>query len=163
VEEDVYGNAIFHGMKKVAVMFDERPSFSQIFARACEETRCNLNDPGFSFEGLVCHVASETIFWRLLPISSEDDWVKYVNIVMTNQIRCLDLVVRKVSIDPLPPVRLSPELPNAPPCEAPLPDCPEEVVAVADAQSSPNEVGISRPVRADCGASNPVVAPRRSL
>jgi hypothetical protein len=23
-------------MKKVAVMFDERPSFSQIFARACE-------------------------------------------------------------------------------------------------------------------------------
>jgi hypothetical protein len=28
VDEDVYGNAIFHGMKKVAVMFDERPSFS---------------------------------------------------------------------------------------------------------------------------------------
>jgi hypothetical protein len=27
VEEDVYGNVSFDGMKKVVVMFDERPSF----------------------------------------------------------------------------------------------------------------------------------------
>jgi hypothetical protein len=45
VEEDVYGNVSFYGMKKVIVMFDERPSFGQIFARACEEISCNLNDP----------------------------------------------------------------------------------------------------------------------
>jgi hypothetical protein len=32
VVEDVYGNVSFYGMKKVAVMFDERPSFGQIFA-----------------------------------------------------------------------------------------------------------------------------------
>jgi hypothetical protein len=32
VEEDVYGNVSFDGMEKVMVMFDERPSFGQIFA-----------------------------------------------------------------------------------------------------------------------------------
>jgi hypothetical protein len=30
-EEDVYGNFSFDGTKKVTMMFDERPSFSQIF------------------------------------------------------------------------------------------------------------------------------------
>jgi hypothetical protein len=62
VEEDVYKNVSFDGMKKVTVMFDERPSFGQIFARACEEIRRNLNDPDISIEGLLSHVASRTIF-----------------------------------------------------------------------------------------------------
>jgi hypothetical protein len=30
VEDDVYGNVSFDGMKKVTVMFDERPYFGQI-------------------------------------------------------------------------------------------------------------------------------------
>jgi hypothetical protein len=30
VEEDVYGNVSFDGIKKVTMMFDERPSFSHI-------------------------------------------------------------------------------------------------------------------------------------
>jgi hypothetical protein len=34
VEEDVYRNVSFDEMKKVTVMFDGRPSFSQIFSRA---------------------------------------------------------------------------------------------------------------------------------
>jgi hypothetical protein len=42
VEEDVYGNVSFYGMKKVTVMFDARPSFGQIFAWACDEISCNL-------------------------------------------------------------------------------------------------------------------------
>jgi hypothetical protein len=49
------------------------PLFSQIFARACEEIHCNLNDPGISIEGLLCHVGSGTIFRRLICISYEDD------------------------------------------------------------------------------------------
>jgi hypothetical protein len=32
------------------VMFDEMPSFGQIFVRACEEISCNLNDPSISVE-----------------------------------------------------------------------------------------------------------------
>jgi hypothetical protein len=37
VEEDSYGNVSFGGIKKVAVIFDDIPSFSEIFARACDE------------------------------------------------------------------------------------------------------------------------------
>jgi hypothetical protein len=77
---------------------------------------------------------------------------------------CLDVVVRKLSFDHCDaPVGLSPQMPNASRCEAPLPERPEEVVAVSDAQSAPNEVEISRPVHGVCGALNLVVAPRRSL
>jgi hypothetical protein len=59
-------------------------------------------------------------------------------------------------------VGLSSQMPNASRSEAPLPELLEEVDVVPDAQSAPNEVEISRPVRGVCGASNPVVSPRRS-
>jgi hypothetical protein len=35
VETYVYGNVSFYGMKNMAMMFDERPSFGQIFALGC--------------------------------------------------------------------------------------------------------------------------------
>jgi hypothetical protein len=72
-EEDVYGNVSFYGMKKVTVMSDERLSFGQISARACEDISCNLNDPNISIEGLLSHVTSETVVRRLISIASEDD------------------------------------------------------------------------------------------
>jgi hypothetical protein len=81
----------------------------------------------------------------LISIASEDDWVKYVKIVK--------MIV---------PVGLSPQMPNASRSEALVLELPEEVVVVPDAQSAPNEVEISRPVRGVCGASNLVVPPRRS-
>jgi hypothetical protein len=73
---------------------------------------------------------------------------------------CLDVVVQKLSHDHCDaPVGLSPQIPNASPCEAPLHEFPEELPVVSDAQSAPNEVEISRLVRVVCGASNPVVPP----
>jgi hypothetical protein len=84
MEEHVYGNVSFDGMKKVTVMFEERPSFDQIFTRACEEISCDLNDPKISIEGLLSHVVS---------IGSEDEWMKYVKIMMTIVPLCLDMVV----------------------------------------------------------------------
>jgi hypothetical protein len=120
MEEDDYGNVSFDGMKKVTMMFDERPSFRLIFARSCEEIRCNVNEPDISIEGLLCHIAFETIFQQLISIGSEDDWVKYVKSVMMNLPRYLDLVVRKLTIDHCEAlVGLYLELPNASPCEAP--------------------------------------------
>jgi hypothetical protein len=72
---------------------------------------------------------------------------------------CLDVVVRKLSFDHCDSlVGLSPQMQKASPCEAPLPQRQEEVVVVADAQSAPNEVEISCPVRGICGPSIPVVA-----
>jgi hypothetical protein len=80
-------------MKKVTVMFDARPSFGQIFAWACEEISCNLNDPNISIQGLLSHITSETVVWRLISIASEDDWMKYVRIAKTIVPPCLDVVV----------------------------------------------------------------------
>jgi hypothetical protein len=45
---DAYGNVTFDGMKIVSMLFDERPSFDKIFARACEEISCDINDPRIS-------------------------------------------------------------------------------------------------------------------
>jgi hypothetical protein len=56
VEIDAYGNVSFAGMKIVTMMFDERPSFDKIFARACEEISCNINDPRISIQGLLSHI-----------------------------------------------------------------------------------------------------------
>jgi hypothetical protein len=162
VEEDVYGNVSFYGMKVVTVMFDERPSFGQIFAQACEDISCNLNDPSISIEGL-SHVASGTIVQQLISIGSEDDWMKYVKIVKMIVPPCLDVVVRKLSFSQCDaPFGLSPQMSNASHSETPLPELPEEVVVVSDAQSAPNEVEISCPDRGVCGALNPVVPPKRS-
>jgi hypothetical protein len=158
VEEDVYGNVSFDGTKKMTIMFEERPSFGQIFARAYEEIICNLNDSSISIEGLLSHVACGSVFQWLISIGSEDEWVKYVKIVMMIVPPCLDVVIRKLSFDHCDgPVGLSPQMPNASPSEAPLPELSEEVVVLPDAQSAPNEVEISRLVRGVCGASNPVV------
>jgi hypothetical protein len=161
VDEDVYGNVSFDRMKKVTIMFDKRPCFAQIFARACKEISCNLNDPGISLEGLLSHVASGIVVQWLISIGSEDDWVKYIKIVKTVVPPCLDVVVRKLSFDHCDaPIGLSPQIPNASPYEAPLAELLEEVVVVPDAQSAPNQVEISRPVRGVCGASNLVVHPQ---
>jgi hypothetical protein len=76
---------------------------------------------------------------------------------------CLDVVVRKLSVSHCDaPFGLYPQMPNASRIEAPLPELPEEVVVVLDAQLGTNEYEISRPLRGVCGASNPVVPPRRS-
>jgi hypothetical protein len=84
--------------------------------------------------------------------------VKYVKVMKTIVPPCLDVVVRKLSFDHCDElVGLSPQMSNASPCEAPLPELPEEVVVVPDAQSAPNEVYISRPVRGVSGASNLMV------
>jgi hypothetical protein len=76
---------------------------------------------------------------------------------------CLDVVVQKLYVSHCDaPVGLSPQMPNASRIEAPLVELPEEVVVVPDAQSGPHEYEISCPLPGVCGASNPVVPPKRS-
>jgi hypothetical protein len=106
------------------------------------------------------HITSQTVVRRLISIALEDDWVRYDKIVKTIVPPCLDVVVRKLSFSHCDaPFGLSPQMSNAYRIEAPVPELPEEVVVVSDAQSGPNEYDISRPVRDVCGASNPVVPP----
>jgi hypothetical protein len=91
-----------------------------------------------------------------VPISSEDQWEKYVKIVMKSDFQCLDLVVRKLSKDPTPlghsplighspPHGFSPALDVLGPCDPPLSNREvdeENVFVVPDVQSAPNEVGV---------------------
>jgi hypothetical protein len=99
MEEDVYENVSFDGMKKVVVMFDEKLLFSEIFARACDELHYNSNDRSISVEGLLHHGRSGNIFRRLISIGSQGEWEKFVKTVMKNEFQRLDLVVQKLSID----------------------------------------------------------------
>ena len=80
-----------------------------------------------------------------------------MNIVMGNEIQCLDLVIRKMSNDPSPqvsppryehptPLVLSPGEGNPGASNPPLPNIEvdvEDVVRVPDVQSGPNQVGIN--------------------
>lgn len=85
MEEDVYGNVTFDGMKKVVVIFNGRSSFIEIFARACDELHCNSNELDILIEGLLHYGKSGKLFRRLISISSQDEWEKFVKIVMKNE------------------------------------------------------------------------------
>jgi hypothetical protein len=113
VEIDAYGNVSFDGMKIVTMLFDERPSFDKIFARACEEISCNINDPRISIQGLLSHITYGTVVRRLISIASEDDWVRYVRIVKTMVPPCLDVVVQKLSPQMRPDITSEDDLSSA--------------------------------------------------
>jgi hypothetical protein len=129
VEEDVYGNVSFYGMNKVTVMFDERPSFGQIFARACEEISFNLNDPRISIQDLLSHITSETMSdgWSPLPQKMigwdmSELWRRLFHHVWMWLFESYLLVTAMLHSGCL-----------ASRIEAPLPELPEEVVVVPDA------------------------------
>ena len=60
VESDRYGYVEFVGMQSVHVLFNDRPSFSEMVARAREELYClGDDDDGIAVEG-VLHLATMT-------------------------------------------------------------------------------------------------------
>jgi hypothetical protein len=152
VEKDQFGNVDFVGMQTVPLMFDERPLFSELMGSARDELKCNSNEEEILVEGVIHHGGSGTIFRRLVPIVSEVQWDKYVKTVMKSEFKCLDLVVRNLSKEPGPLVDspLNWQPPIGPLVDNPAPSASlipiqnvgvEDVVAVPDAQSGPNEVG----------------------
>jgi hypothetical protein len=143
VEEDEFGNVSFVEMKRVPVIFDDRPQFCELMGSARDELKCNSNEDAILVEGVLHHGRSGTIFRRLVQIASEAQWDKYVKTVMKSEFQCLDLVVRKVSNDPTthgysPPNGHSPPGGFTRQPENPAPS----MVVVPDAQSAPNEVGV---------------------
>ena len=95
---DDYGNVRFVEMQRVPLIFSDRPSFSELVARAREELHCHANEESITVEGLLHFGSKDTILRRFILIGCEDEWDKYVKLVMRNELKCLDLVVRKVSI-----------------------------------------------------------------
>ena len=142
-------------MDSVSLMFDSRPLFSELIARAREELEWNSTDDDISVVGVLHYGKSGRVFSRQVRIASEVGWDRYVNIVMKNEIH-LDLVMWKVSKDPTPlvcpprndqptPHVLSPEGGNSAPADLFLPNIQiddDDGVRVPDVQSDPNQTEI---------------------
>src|SRR5690348_2462199 len=87
MEEDGFGNVTFVGMRKVTLIFADRPTFREMISRACEELNLNSNYEGMSVDGIYHIGQSDQIMSRLVPIKSEDAWEKYVNTMMKNEFK----------------------------------------------------------------------------
>jgi len=126
-----YGYVEFVGMHSVPVLFDDRPSFTELVARACEELNWHGNHDDIVVEGVLHLGAPPNILRRLIRVGSQNQWDNFVRSAMKSQLQCLDILVRF-------PVSISP---NRRPPKRPVP-----VVHVRDAGSAPNEVHIAMPV-----------------
>jgi hypothetical protein len=101
MERDLYGYVEFVDMQSVHVLFDEKPSFSEWVARVREEVHCH-GDDDIAVEG-VLHLGSPPNFLRkMILIGCADQWEKYVRSAMKSQFQSLDVVVRRVLVDPIP-------------------------------------------------------------
>ena len=90
-------------MQSVPMLFNEKPSFSEMVARAREELHClGDDDDGIVLEG-VLHLGSHpNILRRMILIGCADQWKNYVKSAMKSQLQYLDVVVRRVLVDPIP-------------------------------------------------------------
>ena len=101
VESGRYGYVEFVDMQSVPMLFNDRPSFSEMVARAREELHC-LGDDGIAVDG-VLHLGSyPNIFRRMISIGYTDQWKNYMRLALKSQLQCLDVIVRRVLVDPIP-------------------------------------------------------------
>ena len=71
VEYDRYGYVEFVDMQSVPVLFNDRPSFSEMVARAREELHC-LGDDGIAVDGVLDLGCPPNIFSRMISIGCAD-------------------------------------------------------------------------------------------
>ncbi|RCV18790.1 hypothetical protein SETIT_3G331600v2 [Setaria italica] len=123
------------------VIFDEKLSFSELVARAREELHCH-GDDDIAVEG-VLHLGSPlNIQRKMVPIRCADQWEKYVRTVMNGHSPCMEVVVHRVLVDPIPRWFSRPMGQQAhfdPPVPEPAMDV-EVAPTVPDVESAPNEV-----------------------
>ena len=101
VESDRYGYIEFVDMQSVPVLFNDRPLFSEMVAMAQDELHC-LGDDGIAVEGVLHLGSPPNILKRMIPIGCADQWENYVRSAMKSQLQCLDMVVHRVLVDPIP-------------------------------------------------------------
>lgn len=119
VASDDYGNVQFVRMQMMPLVFRPRSSLSELVARSREKLHWDANEEGIVVEGLLHFGLKETILRQMFSICCEDEWEDYVTLVMSNEVKCLDLFVQKVSIDPNLH-RYSPKLGNSTPFDPQL-------------------------------------------
>ena len=73
VESDRYGYVEFVDMQSVPVLFNEKPSFSEMVARAWEELHClGDDDDGIAVESVLHLGSPPNILRRMIPIRCAD-------------------------------------------------------------------------------------------
>jgi hypothetical protein len=81
LERDRYGYVEFVDMQSMHVLFDEKPSFSELVARARKEVHCH-EDNGITVEGVLHLGSPPNLLRKMIPIGSTDQWEKYVRSAM---------------------------------------------------------------------------------
>ena len=81
VESDRYGYVEFLDMQSVPVLFNDRPSFSEMVARAQEELHC-FGDDDIVVDGVLHLGCPLNIFRRMISIGCADQWNNYVRSAM---------------------------------------------------------------------------------
>ena len=104
MERDRYGYVEFVGMQSVPMLFNEKPSFSELVARAREELHLHGADDGNAVEGVLDLGFPPNILRKMIPIGCADQWENYVRSAMKCQFQSLDVVLRRVLVDPIPHV-----------------------------------------------------------
>ena len=84
VERDHYGCVVFVEMQSVPVLFNEKPSFSELVVRAREELHCHRadDDNGIAVEGVLHLGSPPNILRKMIPIGCVDQWENYVRSAM---------------------------------------------------------------------------------
>ena len=97
MERDRYGYVEFVEIQSVPVLFNEKPSFSELVARARDELHYHGadDDDGIAVEGVLHLGSPPNILRRMIPIGCADQWENYVRSAMKRQLQCLDVVVRR--------------------------------------------------------------------
>ena len=85
VESDRYGYVEFLDMQSVPVLFNDRPLFSKMVARARKELHClgdDDDDDGIAVDGVLHLGFSPNILRKMIPIGCVDQWENYMRSAM---------------------------------------------------------------------------------
>ena len=87
VERDHYGYVEFVEIQSVPILFNEKPSFSELVARAREELHCHRadDDDGIAVEGVLHLGSPPNILRKKIAIGCADQWENYVRSAMKCQ------------------------------------------------------------------------------
>ena len=85
VESDRYGYVEFLDMQSVPMLFNDRPSFSEMVVKAREELHC-LGDDDIAVDGVLHLGSPPNIFRRMISIGCADQWENYVRSAMKSQL-----------------------------------------------------------------------------
>jgi hypothetical protein len=86
MERDRYGYVEFVDMQSVSVLFNEKPSFSELVVRDRKELHCHGDDDdGITVEGVLHLGSPPNILRKMIPIDYADQWENYVRSTIKSQ------------------------------------------------------------------------------